>query len=64
LSLAAREKKFHAGKSREKNLDNALTAGVITPAEHKLLQETDRLRRDVIMVDAFPQTQPQPKPQP
>lgn len=63
LAIAAKEKKFTASKDRQTQLDNALKAGVITAAEFKTLQETDKIRREVIAVDAFPQAKPQaPKP--
>ena len=64
LALAARAKKFNPGKTRDTQLDSAVKAGIITADEQKLLQESDQHRRDVIMVDQFPQAVKAPKPQP
>ena len=62
LALAARAKQFDPGKTRNTQLANAAKAGILSTAELQSLLDADRLRRDVIMVDAFPQVQPKPQP--
>jgi acyl-CoA dehydrogenase len=59
LYLAQKGKVIAKNEKRAELLDSALKAGVLTEAEVDKLKKTDLARRDVINVDAFPQT-PQP----
>lgn len=55
LHVAGKEGKIPAGLTRPQQLDAAKAAGVLTTEEYELVKMTDRLRREVIMVDSFPQ---------
>jgi acyl-CoA dehydrogenase len=52
---AAKSGQMQDGLPRARQLDAAKDAGVITAAEYDIVMLAERLRRDVIMVDAFPQ---------
>ncbi len=53
-----KSKAFDAGSSRTETLENAVQSKIITEEERKALVTADKVRRDVIMVDSFPQTAP------